>query len=29
MNAQGGVSAPITLTTQAMDIPVLGFVRTA
>jgi hypothetical protein len=29
MNAQGGVSAPVTLTTQAMDVPVLGFVRTA
>lgn len=27
MNTQGGLSAPVTLTTQAMDIPVLGFVH--
>jgi hypothetical protein len=29
MNAQGGTSAPVALTSQAMDVPVLGFVRTA
>jgi hypothetical protein len=28
VDAQGGVSTPVTLTTQAMHIPVLGFVRT-
>ncbi|HEX9056174.1 MAG TPA: hypothetical protein VF818_01460 [Ktedonobacterales bacterium] len=29
VNARGGLSAPVSLTTRAMDVPVLGFVRTS